>query len=178
MRPLSKLPGIRQQSSGEIPDFSCRNSLLWARVGSTLLPTANGCPGRPANTTVYPQKPRGKKQLEAGWKGVTIPGATSPPEDLLGVSPPLQEVGTEGPNSYGLYNMSVGVHEWCSDRYCPNYYEASPNRNPGGPSGGDRRAARGGAWRHAVRYSRCSARSSIGPKKTFNDFGFRCALPL
>ena len=175
MRPFSKPPGIRQQSSGVIPDFSSRISLLWVRVGSTLLPTANGCPGRPVNTTVCPQKPRGKKQLAAGWKGATIPGAT---EDLRGVNPPLEEVGTEGPNGYGLYNMSVGVHEWCSDRYSPNYYEASPNRNPEGPSGGDRRAARGGAWRHAVRYSSCSARSSIGSEKTFNDFGFRCALTL
>ena len=68
---------IRQQSSGVIPDFSSRISLLWVRVGSTLLPTANGCPGRPANTTVCPQKPRGKKQRAAGWKGATIPGATS-----------------------------------------------------------------------------------------------------
>ena len=125
-----------------------------------------------------PTEAEREKAARGGLEGCDYPWGNEPPEDLRGVNPPLEEVGTEGPNGYGLYNMSVGVHEWCSDRYSPNYYEASPNRNPEGPSGGDRRAARGGAWRHAVRYSRCSARSSIGPEKTFNDFGFRCALTL
>ena len=87
-------------------------------------------------------------------------------------------MGTDGPNGYGLYNMAVGVHEWCSDRYAAGFYAASPDRNPQGPSGGDRRVARGGSWRHAIRYSRCAGRSSLGPEKTFNDFGFRCALTL
>ena len=125
-----------------------------------------------------PTEAEREKAARGRLEGCDFPWGNEPPEDLRGVNPPLEEVGTEGPNGYGLYNMSVGVHEWCSDRYSPKYYEASPNRNPEGPSGGDRRAARGGAWRHAVRYSRCSARSSIGPEKTFNDFGFRCALTL
>jgi sulfatase modifying factor 1 len=90
----------------------------------------------------------------------------------------LDAAGTEGPNSYGLYDMSAGVHEWCADYYSPSYYSDSPYRNPQGPEIGVRRVARGGSWRHAVRFGRCAARSSLPPDKQFSDFGFRCALML
>ncbi|TDI94874.1 MAG: formylglycine-generating enzyme family protein, partial [Caldithrix sp.] len=38
--------------------------------------------------------------------------------------------------------------------------------------------ARGGAWRHSIRFSRCAARSSLSPDKQFSDFGFRCAMTI
>ena len=123
-----------------------------------------------------PTEAEREKAARGGLEGCEYPWGDEVPEDLRGVNPPLEEVGTEGPNGYGLYNMAVGVHEWCSDRYSADYYAASPDRDPQGPSVGDRRVARGGSWRHAVRYSRCAGRSSLGPDKTFNDFGFRCAL--
>ena len=85
-------------------------------------------------------------------------------------------VGSDGPNGYGLYDMSAGVHEWCADFYDKSYYAISSDRNPRGPDTGTRRAARGGSWRHEIRFSRCSARSALAPDKQFSDFGFRCAL--
>lgn len=90
----------------------------------------------------------------------------------------LDVVGTEGPNRYGLYDMAAGVHEWCADYYDPSYYLESPYRNPPGPQTGVRRVARGGSWRHAIRFARCAARSSLAPDKEFSDFGFRYALSL
>ena len=60
--------------------------------------------------------------------------------------------------------------------FAADYYADSPDHNPQGPASGQRRVARGGSWRHEVRFARCAARSSLAPDKQFNDFGFRCAL--
>jgi formylglycine-generating enzyme required for sulfatase activity len=80
------------------------------------------------------------------------------------------------PSAFGLYNMCENVHEWCSDWYDPHYYTASPDRNPHGPeSATGRKASRGGSWRHHVKVSRCSARSSIPPEFKYADYGFRLA---
>jgi formylglycine-generating enzyme len=84
--------------------------------------------------------------------------------------------GPAGPNDFGLYHMSDNVHEWCADWYDPHYYALSPSRNPPGQISGDRRAARGGSWRHDVKFARCGARSSLAPNKRFADFGFRLVL--
>jgi formylglycine-generating enzyme len=81
-------------------------------------------------------------------------------------------------NSFGLYNMCDNVHEWCSDWYDANYYSVSPERNPSGPQQGQRKASRGGSWRHHVKVSRCSARSSIPPEFQYADYGFRVACDL
>ena len=51
-------------------------------------------------------------------------------------------------------------------------------RNPAGPERGDRRASRGGSWRHHVKASRCAARSSIPPEFHYADYGFRVACSL
>lgn len=80
-----------------------------------------------------------------------------------------------GANQFGLWHMGDNVHEWCADYYDRNYYQQSPLHEPAGPLTSDRRAARGGSWRHDVKYCRCAARSSLAPDKRFTDFGFRLA---
>jgi formylglycine-generating enzyme len=87
-----------------------------------------------------------------------------------------EPVGRYAPNTFGLNNICENVHEWCSDWYDPNYYAVSPERNPPGPEHGTRKASRGGSWRHHVKVSRCSARSSIPPEFQYADYGFRMAL--
>ena len=81
--------------------------------------------------------------------------------------------GGSTPNPYGLYNVSENIHEWCADWFGRNYYAQSPERNPQGPETGERRASRGGSWRHQIKVSRCSARSSIPPSFEYADYGFR-----
>jgi formylglycine-generating enzyme required for sulfatase activity len=89
-----------------------------------------------------------------------------------------QRVGANPPNDFGLYDMSEGVHEWCSDYYDAGYYRYSPERNPQGPCSGERRASRGGSWRHRIKFSRCAARSSLAPAFKYADYGFRVALTV
>ncbi len=82
-------------------------------------------------------------------------------------------VGEEPPNAYGIFDIGENVHEWCADWFDKNYYTHSPDRNPSGPPTGDRRASRGGSWRHQIKVSRCAARSSIPPQFQYADYGFR-----
>jgi formylglycine-generating enzyme required for sulfatase activity len=80
------------------------------------------------------------------------------------------------PNGYGLFDMCQNVHEWCSDWYDPAYYAVSPEIDPQGPAHGVRRASKGGAWRHHIKFSRCAARSSIPPDFRYADYGFRVVV--
>lgn len=84
-------------------------------------------------------------------------------------------VGQEKPNPFGLFDVSENVHEWCADWYQKDFYSVSPAVNPRGPIQGERRASRGGSWRHQIKVSRCAARSSIPPHFQYSDYGFRVA---
>jgi formylglycine-generating enzyme required for sulfatase activity len=84
-------------------------------------------------------------------------------------------VSDAAPNGFGLCHMCDNVHEWCSDWWDAEYYRHSPVDNPRGPATGERRASRGGAWRHDLKFSRCAARSSLPPDYRYNDYGFRVA---
>ena len=82
-------------------------------------------------------------------------------------------VGAGKPNGFGLFDMGTVVHEWCADWYRSDYYAGSPERDPRGPEEGERRASRGGSWRHRVRWSPPPARSSLPPSFRYADYGFR-----
>jgi formylglycine-generating enzyme len=93
-----------------------------------------------------------------------------------------ERVAQYAPNAFGLYDIGDNVHEWCSDWYDPDYYAASPDRNPQGPEQSPmkpaRKSSRGGSWRHHIKVARCSARSSIPPEFQYADYGFRVACNL
>jgi formylglycine-generating enzyme len=89
-----------------------------------------------------------------------------------------ERVGSRPSNGFGLYDISENVHEWCSDWYDERYYKYSPERNPQGPTTGKRRSSRGGSWRHQIKITRVSARSSIPPEMRYSDYGFRCVMSL
>jgi formylglycine-generating enzyme required for sulfatase activity len=76
------------------------------------------------------------------------------------------ETGRGTPNGYGLFDAGTIVHEWCLNR-----------REPDGPASpetqSERRASRGGSWRHRIRWSSPSAKSSLRPDSRYSDFGFR-----
>ncbi len=114
---------------------------------------------------------------EAEWERAMSGGADFPPTPW-GPAVPAGEIpegplrgpwrtGQGSPNPYGVMDPGTVVHEWClewRDR------EAS---TPPGSSAPPRRASRGGSWRHRVRWSAPSARSSLPPEFRYSDFGFR-----
>lgn len=81
-------------------------------------------------------------------------------------------------NGFGLGHMADNVHEWCADWYAPDYSAALDIDDPRGPTTGSRRASRGGAWRHELKFSRCASRSSLPPHLRYNDYGFRVAADV
>ncbi len=89
-----------------------------------------------------------------------------------------EPVARHAANAYGLYDICENVHEWCSDWFQSDFYVTSPDRNPAGPDHGERRASRGGSWRHHIKVTRCAARSSIPPQFQYADYGFRVACSL
>jgi formylglycine-generating enzyme required for sulfatase activity len=132
---------------------------------------------------------------EAEWERAALGGRESSlwvwgdeppqsrPEYLRRWSGPMsgpRPVAEETPNPYGVFDLGENVHEWCADFYSKDYYAHSPERNPRGPESGERRASRGGSWRHHIKVTRCAARSSIPPDFHYADYGFRvvCAGPL
>ena len=110
---------------------------------------------------------------EAEWEFAMCGGLSSPktawgdslPEGEVAEGPIIGpwQVGRGTPNGFGLLDCGTVVHEWCLD-----WAESQePARGP------RRRASRGGSWRHAVRWSPPSARTSLPPFYRYSDYGFR-----
>lgn len=96
--------------------------------------------------------------------GETIPPGEIPEGPLAGP----WEAGRGTPNAYGIFDMGTIVHEWCAGW-------REPEVNPTGPR---RRASRGGSWRHRIRWSSPSAKSSLPPDYRYSDYGFRVVKEL
>ena len=113
----------------------------------------------------------GLEGASTAW-GDEVPADEVPAGRLEGPWP----AGRGTPNGYGLCDMGTLVHEWCADWYAP--YDAAAVVDPRGPEAGERRASRGGSWRHHVRWSSPSARSSLLPQLRYADYGFRVLREL
>lgn len=87
----------------------------------------------------------------------------------------LMPVGSRQPDSTGLYDMFGNAAEWTADYYSPDYYGRSPRENPKGPSAGDSRVIRGGAyWQYLAAFT--PHRRAHAPQQSSSSFsGFRCA---
>lgn len=102
--------------------------------------------------------------VQADWPWGDTPPLEHPPAAAVAGLDRPHVPGPACVNAYGLHCMADNVHEWCSDWYAAE---------AGGTTPGTRRASRGGSWRHAVPFTRVSARSSLDPTYRYSDYGFR-----
>jgi formylglycine-generating enzyme required for sulfatase activity len=139
----------------------------------------SGCTGRRYR---LPTEAEWERAARGGIEGKLFPWGSDPPESLPDYALRWKDgpdaVGRYAPNQYGLYDICQNVHEWCSDWYAADYYANSPEHNPQGPGTGERRSSRGGSWRHHIKATRCSARSSIPPHFHYADYGFRIVCEI
>jgi formylglycine-generating enzyme required for sulfatase activity len=86
---------------------------------------------------------------------------------------------TSGASWIGAMDMSGNVWEWVADRYSGDTYKKMSNKliNPQGPSHGELRVVRGGAWSiNEPDHLGAAFRGGIDPGTSSEHLGFRCAL--
>jgi iron(II)-dependent oxidoreductase len=121
-----------------------------------------------------------------GEKGLLFPWGKSAPTAKLaafgrkpgpGNVPLLEPVESMagGRSPYGLSHMAGNVAEWVADWFGLDTYATMPDRNPKGPSGGQYKVIRGGAWTSSPEMLRAATRGAAAPTQRSQTVGFRCA---
>lgn len=84
-------------------------------------------------------------------------------------------VGSFSPNAFGLQDMAGNESEWTADWFDGAYYKISPAKDPQGPSTGEYKVIRGGAWSDSPKRITVFFRNWVRPSQRTPNIGFRCA---
>lgn len=87
-----------------------------------------------------------------------------------------QVVESKLPNSFGLYDMSGNISEWCCDWF--GDYSSSSVVDPTGVTTGTYRVRRGGSWAFMSSFLRSGDRFGTKPNLESNEIGFRVVCPV
>jgi formylglycine-generating enzyme required for sulfatase activity len=80
-----------------------------------------------------------------------------------------------GASPYGVLDAEGNMWDFCEDWWDPDYYKASPQKDPPGPKTGVARVVRGGSWDSRWVALSASKRNFAYTGYREGDFGFRCA---
>jgi formylglycine-generating enzyme required for sulfatase activity len=86
------------------------------------------------------------------------------------------KVGSYAPNAFGLHDMHGNVWEWCNDYHDKDYYRLGVNKDPQGPSTGDKQVQRGGSWINDAKHCRAAYRLDRPPTLKTPTIGLRVRL--
>lgn len=90
----------------------------------------------------------------------------------------IKQVGQKSPNSFGIYDMSGNVSEWCFDYFLENYFINCPKYNPKGPENGFNKVFKGGSFENKKKECKVTERYNTSPKTIKRSIGFRLVRPI
>ena len=177
-RPEGPGSNIKKRMENPVVHVSIRDAQAYCSWAGKRLPTeaeweAAGRGGLVQKRYAWGDEltPNGKHQCNI-WQG-NFPEKDSAEDGFAGTSP----VKAFPANGYGIYSVSGNVWEWCHDYWSPFYHRSGPEKNPTGPTSGNRHVMRGGSFLCHASYCnryRIAARTSNTSDSSTANMGFRC----